>query len=167
MSDDDIIPALPMPRNLTPEEDERLTDDLAGKIHKPETIAARYGFLDVPHLKLYLNDHPWIAETAHRRRALLESDKGTTERVVLKSSIAVEETIPHIAGIIMNPTAAPKDRIDAFKELRQAGSVGASKEKVIGTGAQFSLTINMPGGKQEQIVTTVVDQELSATEDNE
>lgn len=159
----DLIETMPAPRELTPEETERLTDDLAGGIHKPETIAMRYGFRDANHLKAHLRANPWIVERAHRRRALLESDQGTPDRVVLKSSIAVEETIPHIAGIVMNPDAAPKDRIDAFKELRQAGAVGAAaKDGKGGTGTQFNLTINMPGGKQEQLTATVVDQEADA-----
>lgn len=151
---DDLIP--PLPRDLTPEETERLVDDLANGIHKPETLAARYGFRDVDHLKLYLRDSPWVVERANRRRALLESDKGTGERVVLRSQVAVDETIPYMAGIIMNPAAAAKDRIDAFKELRQAGAVGVSKDKTAaGASNQFVINFMFRGGK-ETISTTVV-----------
>jgi hypothetical protein len=153
---DKMIAAAPI--TLTPEEAERLKFDLAAGIHTSETIALRYGFQGVLSLRDYLVSNPWVVAEAKRLRSLMESDQGTGERVKLKAQYACEETIPYLAGIIMNPVSAPKDKVDAYKELRQSGSVGVTaRDGNGGTGTQFSLTINMPGGRTEKIITTVVD----------
>lgn len=66
-----------------------------------------------------------------------------------------------IFGIATNPAHTAATRIDAFKQLNRMGGVDglppASKDANEGSGTQFSLTINMPDGRTEKIITTVAD----------
>jgi hypothetical protein len=159
---DDMLTGLrvPMPapsRDLSAEAVECLTFDLASGIHSAETIAQRYGFETPKNLQKYLLGNLWLHEKAKHLRALLESDQNTGKRVQLKGLYGCEETIPDLVGIIKNPMSAPKDKIDAYKELRQSGGLGIAGKEGSGGGTQFSLVINMPH-HTEKLLTTVVSQ---------
>jgi len=139
----------------------RLIQDVAYRIHAPETIAVRYGFGTVDNLKQYLASHPQVTKETQRLRAIVDSDGSLEARARLKAGFASENLVPQIHGIASDPTKPAGVRIDAFKQLnRMAGLDGmpASAKDGGGSGTQFNLTINMPGGRTEKIVTTVVDQ---------
>ena len=144
-------------KDLSEEHTERLKDDLASGIHPAATIGKRYGLGDEAGLRRYLLARPWIVLEAKARKALLESEHSTADRIKLKSQIAYEEVIPAIAGIALSERTPAKERIEAAKELRNSGSIGVTGKDNATPGNQFSLTINMPGGRTEKIITTVVD----------
>lgn len=134
---------------------ECLTTDLAYNIHEAPTIAARYGFENWEHLKDFLIANPWICEDARQLRIVHESDIRIANRVNQKSLFGVESVIHHLVAIVKNPYSDAKDKISAFKELRQAGGVGSVTKEGGPGAAQFNLVINMPGGA-ERLTTTVV-----------
>lgn len=138
----------------------RLIYDLAQRIHDAPTIARRYGFRTEAKLRQYLAAHPTVVAQAAKLKAIVDSDKSTEERARLKAQFATEELIAPMAALAGNPTVPAGQRIDAFKQLNRVAGVDgmptASKESG-GSGTQFSLTINMPDGRTEKIITTVVD----------
>src|SRR6185369_12731746 len=104
----------------------RLQYDLAAKIHPPETIAARYGFIGVKGLRRYLAHHPQVVANIKKARAAIESDEGSEGRVRLKALQATEVLIAPTALIAMDPRVAPQQRIDAFKQLSRVAAVDGS-----------------------------------------
>jgi hypothetical protein len=151
---------------LSSEMTECLKFDLASGIHEAETIAERYGFDGRPGLQAYLLANRWLHEDAKHLRAVLESDQNTAKRVQLKGLYGCEEAIPDLVGIVKDRTCHPKDRIDAYKELRQSGGLGVAGKEGVGSGTQFSLVINMPG-HTEKITATVPKIAISAPDDAE
>jgi len=149
VSEDLVVPI------LSSEMVECLKFDLASGIHEAETIADRYGFDGKPGLQAYLLANRWLHDDAKHLRAVLESDQNTGKRVQLKGLYGCEEAIPDLVGIVKNQNLHPKDRIDAYKELRQSGGLGISAKEGSGSGTQFSLVINMPGHTEKILATSV------------
>jgi hypothetical protein len=138
----------------------RLIYDLAQRIHTAETIAKRYGFQTEPRLKKWLGEHPTVVRQAAKLQAIVNSDRSAEERARLKATFATEELIAPMAAIAGNPTVPAGQRIDAFKQLNRVAGVDGmpvSQKDGGGSGTQFNLTINMPDGRTEKIITTVVD----------
>lgn len=147
---------MPAP-DLTPREIEALKADLANGIHEAETIAKRYGLITKVALNDYLIANPWIVGDVMRMKSLIDSDEGTPGRIEIKSQVTYEDiAIPALAGIVADDTKPAKDRIDAAKLLKESGKIGTNKNDQAQTGTSFNLTINLPGGRTENI-TTVVD----------
>jgi hypothetical protein len=137
----------------------RLTYDLAHGLHDYSEIARRYGLNSDAELYAYLRAHSKIVEEARRLRSINSSDQGTEDRCKLKGQLATEELIPHIAALAANPHVSPRERIDAFKELRTTGSVGAKtgqQNATPTTGTTFAINFMFSNGA-ERISTTVVD----------
>lgn len=144
--------------DLTPELELRFKNDMARDIHERPDIATRYfGDRGLQGMKDYLVSHPWVATDIKTLKALFESDMGTPERAELKSQLGYEETVPTLVAIALNPHAPTKDRLDAIKELRMGGRVGASsgKDASATAGVQFNLTINRADGRKEKFTTVV------------
>lgn len=134
--------------------------DVAHRIHTYDTIARRYGFIDVADMKAFLNTHPQIVKEAQRLRAIVDGDQSAELRTRLKAAFATEDLIVPMAAICADGKIPPGTRIDAFKQLsRVAGIDGmpATAKDGAAAGTQFSLTINMPDGRTEKIITSVVD----------
>jgi hypothetical protein len=143
---------------LSPEHVEKLKNDLARGIYEPDVIALRYGLRDETGLRRYLIAHPWVITEAKAMKALFDSGQATAERIEVKSQTAYEDGgIPAMYSIVTNPLAAPRDRIEAAKEMRLSGRIGVVSKDGAVAGTQFSLTIHMPSGSKE-IHTTVVEQ---------
>jgi uncharacterized protein YbjT (DUF2867 family) len=151
---------------LSTEHLEKLKNDLARQIFKPDVLAKRYGFRDEVALRSYLLANPWVVVEAKALKAHFDSGQATAERIEIKSQTAYEDgVIPAMYAIATNPAVAPRDRIEAGKEMRLAGRIGVTaKDGSAIAGTQFSLTINMPDGRSETIATTVVEQ-LPPSED--
>lgn len=148
----------------TPILDEKLQNslrfDLVSQIQSYENIGKRYGFGGEAGLMMFLQANPGFTKEVAKLRAMFSSDMSTQDRARLKALLASEELVTDIFALVSNPANSPAVRIDGFKQLNRMGGVDGlpAVAKDGGTGTQFSLTINMPDGRSEKIITTVVDQ---------
>lgn len=157
----DKTPVLaPAPELESDAEIHSFVTDVAKKIHDPEVIAQRYGFPDALTMVGFIKDHPEIRRRIKVRRAIWESDDNAAERVRELARHALLEALPTTSSMMFDTTVPAGIRIDATKlHARMAGvdGIGTNNGKAEGqSGTSFNLTINLPGGRTEQI-TTVVD----------
>ena len=131
--------------------------DVAQKIHKPEVIAKRYGFSNVPHMVGFIADNLEIRKKIKTFRAIWESDGSLEERMKALVGHSLIESIPENAMILFDKAAPAQTKLDAIKTFaRLAGMDGAGQNgKGAATGQQFVFNL-MLGGKSRTF-TTVVD----------
>ena len=154
-----LIYAVPVLNSLKADHDEanilRLAQDVAYGFYPPDEIAQRYGLGDHRGLKAFLKQHPSWSSSSPRCARVHKSDAGVEERNKLKANHALEQAIPSIANMVMDPKLKPAERLDAAKVLqKQSGADRAVNDKGASAAAAFNVTINLPG--RAPISTTVM-----------
>ena len=132
----------------------RLAQDVAFGIYPPDEIAERWGFGNHAGLKAYLIRHPKLVEFIAGLRAIHKSDAGVEERNKLKANHALEQAIPSIANMVMDPKLKPAERLEAAKVLQKQSGADKVDTKGGAVANAFSVTINLPG--RPPVTTTVV-----------
>jgi hypothetical protein len=134
---------------------DRLTDDVARKIHPPETIAARYGLTNGQLLTLLAVPH--IRRMARTKRSIWESDQSALERVRQYWAIGMENSAPSLINMMHDPTVTPSNRIEIAKMGSKLAGLDATKEGGPAPGTQFAVNIHFSGGGVERISTPVLE----------
>jgi hypothetical protein len=76
-------------------------------------------------------------------RKLWHSPMNATERVRLKSAVAVEDGLLELHRLYHDVTLAPQARLDAFKQLVQLSDLAPRPTNAGSDGPRFSLTLNL------------------------
>lgn len=137
---------------LSDEQLDRMTDDVARKIHHPEVIARRYGLTSDQLLTLLAVPH--IRRMARTKRSIWESDQSAVERVRQYWALGMENSAPGLINMLHDPTVSPSNRIELAKMGTKLAGMDV-KEGVSGpaAGAQFAVNIHFSGGAVERITT--------------
>ena len=140
----------------------RFIEDIAQKVHPPETLAIRYGFASPADMVAYIARNPELTKKIKQFRAIWESDHNLETRLRLHSGHALEFALPETSALMMDKTVGAAVRLDALKaHSRIAGVDGASasgKDGATGPALTFNLTFS--GGRVEHIIATVVEPEV-------
>lgn len=136
----------------------RLMQDIAFEIYPAAELAVRYGLGTVAGLRIWLTRNPEMMRQIKVMRALHQSDTGIQERNRLKANHAVEQAIPSITGVVLDPTKGLELRLKAFASLQKmAGLDGAPPpDKTAAVGVQTNIVIQHGSGKATTIMSTTV-----------
>ena len=138
---------------LSDEQLDRLTDDVARKIHPPETIARRYGLTPAQLLRLLAV--PSIRKVARAKRSIWESDASAIERTRQYWAIGMENAAPSMINMMHDPTVSPSNRVELAKMGAKLAGMDASRDGSTGPapGSQFAVNIHFSGDRVERITT--------------
>lgn len=97
-------------------------------------------------------------------RKLWHSPMNATERVRLKSAVAVEDSLAHLHAMFHDVMLAPQARLDAFKQLVALSDMAPRPSSTGADGPRFSLTLNLGGANPSG--TLVIDTEPVRVDDS-
>ena len=132
----------------------QLALELATGLYPPTDVLRNHGVTKVE-AKALLGD-PQFRSMVNEYRKLWNSPLNATERVRLKSAVAVEDGLIELYALYQDVKAHPQSRLEAFKQLVTLSDL-APKPNAVATGERFHLTINLPavGGGQEAKTITI------------
>ena len=128
--------------------DGRLAVELACQISPVQDICKRYE-LTRADLRVKLRDPTFRKMVVEAKRAW-HSDLSVKERVKLKASVLVEDSILAVYNMLHdkeNPTAS---RLDAFKQLAKVADVDSPGKSNMEAGEKFTVVINL--GDDDKLV---------------
>lgn len=120
--------------------------EIAYGVENPWAIAERYGFTEDQWLDLKTHE-PFIKQVDAKKIELKSS--GVTFR--LKAQMASEDLLEQIYLKAMAPDAPFSVQMESFKVLTKAAGLDAPAKEAGEKQAQFSISINLGGGKSVQI----------------
>jgi hypothetical protein len=141
--------------DLTAEQIDRLTDDVARKIYGPEVIARRYA-LTGPQL-LQILAIPTIRKIARVKRSVWESDTSALERTKQYWAIGMENSAPGLINMMHDPNVSPSNKIELAKMGAKLAGLDANQAPGAAPGAQFAVNIHFSGGAVERITTPMIE----------
>jgi len=121
---------------ITAERLEQLAYEFALEYHSPADLAARFA---LPHdLLTRIQSEPrFHAKVLEQRRAIDEG--GDQTRLVARK--LVSQLVPSMAALADNDKVDAKDRIAAFKALKEVA--GITDQSAASSGGQFAIQINL------------------------
>lgn len=137
----------------------QLALDLATGMFPPATVFANHGVNQVRARQL-MADSQFVAMVREYRR-LWRSPLNATDRVRLKSAVAVEDSLAHLYALFHDDTLTPSARLDAFKQLVALSDM-SPKPQQTQVGERFHLTINLPAAANAQPKVITIDAEPTA-----
>ena len=119
-----------------------LAQELASGIQEPDDIFEQLGFTQAEYDKL-ANDRVF-KELLVSAVSEWNAASNTQKRVKLKSAVAVENVIHHLAAAIEDPNEPLSSKSSAFLALMKAGSIGNPDPVAVGgVGNSFKLEIHL------------------------
>ena len=124
------------PQPLTAERLEKLAYELALEYHAPEDLEVQFG--QPEGILAQMLDMPEFQRRVHAARRQID-EAGDQTRLVARKMVA--ELVPVIAQLVTSKLVDPKDRIAAFKTLKEVA--GITENDKMGTGGAFAIQINI------------------------
>ena len=137
----------------------QLALELATGLYPAPTVFAHHGFDKAGALAL-LNDAQFRTMIGEYKK-LWNSPMNATERVRLKSAVAVEDGLSELHRTFHDVTLPAAARMEAFKQLVSLSDM-APKPNATATGERFHLTINLPASPAGEPKTITIDAEPAA-----
>lgn len=91
-----------------------------------------------------------MLEEAHRE---WNSSLSTRERIDLKTAVILEEMLPEMAKMLVDPKFSDNAKVELFKSLQKGVGIGLNG-KTEGVSDRVSITINMGDDKQLRVEHT-------------
>lgn len=130
----------------------RLVAELAANLEPKEAILDRYSIDRAEWDTLRTN--PVFIEMLKEAVSDWQHASNADKRVKVKSSIAVEESIATLHGMIRDTDIPPSSRVESFKQLMRLGKLDTPETDTPAAGNGFSITINLGENHKERIVTS-------------
>ena len=130
-----------VPASALSDFDGRLAVELACQISSLPDILKRYR-LTRGDLKVKLKDPTFRKMVVESKRAW-HSDLSVKERVRLKASVLVEDSILAVYNILHDSENPSASRLDAFKQLARVADVDAPGKSTMEAGEKFTVVINL------------------------
>jgi hypothetical protein len=132
--------------------DGRLAWELAAEISPVQDILKKFGITPTE-FKVKLRDK--MFRTAIREaKTLWKSDLNVQQRIKLKASFLVEDSLLDIFKLIKNENSAATAKLEAFEKLMRAGDLvpraGTKGDGALASG--FKLTINLGTATQNVVI---------------
>src|SRR6056297_649104 len=124
------------PQPLTAERLEKLAYELALEYHAPEDLEVQFGLPEG--ILAQMLDMPEFQRRVHAARRQID-EAGDQTRLVARKMVA--ELVPVIAQLVNNAGIDAKDRIAAFKTLKELA--GITENDKMGAGGAFAIQINI------------------------
>lgn len=125
-----------MSTQMTAERLETLAYELALEYHSPEELAARFS-LPVSLLEQMVDEPMFQAKVLDQRRKIDES--GDQTRLLARR--LVNQLVPSMADLANSPSEEAKDRIAAFKVLKEVAGIADTENGPMDGG--FAIQINL------------------------
>ena len=140
-----------------------LARDIVCQLDGAANLASSYGL--APEQWAVLRTWPAFKEMVRTAQEELGGPSGAAERARRKAALAVDAFgITDMATIMGNPKAADKDRIAAFKELREVGAIDG-KNALAAAQAGLAgplVVINLGDGKQLSVGVEPIEGEVTS-----
>lgn len=131
-----------------------LAAELALNLHPPKEIFARHGFSETQAKHLVMN--PVFQKMLAEAKAAWGSASNTEGRIRKKASVALEEMMPHMFAMGINPDTGAAGRNEVFKSFKSLS--GMDKQEQVSGGSGFQLTINIGDTPKEIVVEGTADE---------
>lgn len=129
--------------------DGRVAWEIAAEIADVPTILTRYG-ISPTEFKSKLRD-PMFRQAIREAKSLWKSDLNVQQRIRLKASFLVEDSLLDIFAIIKNENMNAGAKLEAFEKLMKTADL-APKAKADGaTAAGFKVVIQMGDSPGQQV----------------
>lgn len=126
--------------------------ELAAKIQEPKDVLARYGISAEDFKRLSAN--PQFKSAYREAKVFWESDANAKERITVKASALVEDSLLDLHAIFTN-TTNQSARLDAFKQLMVLAKINAGEAKDLNAGAAGTkIVVNIDMGANRQVQAT-------------
>lgn len=127
--------------------DGRLAWEIAAEISPIPDILKKFGITPVD-FKRKLQD-PMFRTAIREAKTLWKSDLNVQQRIKLKASFLVEDSLLDIFKLIKNENSAATAKLEAFEKLMRAGDLvpraGAKGEGALAAGFKISINLGSPG----------------------
>jgi len=116
-----------------------LAAELAAGIDESKVIFARFGVDPLRAVQLLKSE--WFKDMVRVAKADWNGITNAKARVRLKARLALEESLPDIYAIVVDPKQSPVARVSAFRELKDLASVAQTQEAISPVAGLPSVTI--------------------------
>lgn len=140
--------------------DGRIAWEIAAEISDIPAICTRYG-LSLSDFKKKLKD-PMFRQAIREAKGLWKSDLNVQQRIRLKASFLVEDSLLDIFAIIKNENQAAAAKLEAFEKLMKTADLTPKAKPSEATAAGFKVIINLGDLPSQQV--TIDGHALSAPE---
>ena len=120
----------------------KLAAEIGAGLLTTQDILSRYD-LTPDQLKQIVQD-PQFRNMVREFKRNWNDSLSAKDRVRLKAMLAIEEALPTIFDIVMDPLVSPNSRLDGFEKLAKLADAVPRKDNSGDTGPGFSININIP-----------------------
>jgi len=140
--------------------DGRLAWEIAAEISPVPDILKKFG-MSPQEFKNKLKD-PMFRTAIREAKSLWKSDLNVQQRIKLKASFLVEDSLLDIFKLIKNENSAATAKLEAFEKLMRAGDLvprsGAKGDGAVAAGFKISINLGNTPAERMTINATAIEQ---------